>query len=391
MKEIAREYDPAVPIDALHEHERNARQGDIGAITQSLDAHGFYSVVIAQKSSGAIIAGAHRWKAAKAKGLTTLPVIWLDVDDRMASRIRVADNRTSDLATDDLSILSGVLADLEKNGGLAGTGFDADDLDSMLAQFRDPLLDADEVPEPPETAVTKVGDLYVMGEHRLLCGDSAKVADLDRLIAGATIAAVLTDPPYGIDLDTDYRSMGTGSDKAFLKGVSPKQYRKVVGDDRPFDATALRAYFAKVKEQFWFGGDYYRRTLSDSDLDGAYLVWDKRNEDSDKGFGSGFELIWSAQKHKRDLLRHYFFGAFGTDARDRVHPTQKPVPLLVEIIRRWVPPVGVVVDPFGGSGSTLIAAEQEQRTAYLMEIDPRYCDVIVGRWENATKRKAVRA
>jgi DNA modification methylase len=260
-------------------------------------------------------------------------------------------------------------------------GFADDELERLLASVRGDSQfdrDPDAVPPLPAKPKSKLGEVYEVGPHRLYVGDAADA--LSEFYAGANLGCVLTDPPYGISLDTDYRAMGTGSKKAILRGTEPNVYAQVTGDDQPFDPAPFIAAFVKVKEQFWFGADYYRRRLSPDDRDGAYLVWDKRNEASDGGFGSGFELIWSRQPHKRDLLRHYFFGAFGVDGANRMHPTQKPVPLLMEILTRWAPP-GIVADPFCGSGSTLIACERTDRVCYACEIEPAYADVIRQRYE----------
>lgn len=159
IPDIEREYDPAVPVDALHEHARNPRDGDVGAISQSIDAHGFYSVVIAQRGTGVIIAGAHRWKAAKAKGMTTVPVLWLTVDDRTADRIRIADNRMSDLATDDKAELASWLEQMQNDGGLAGLGFDASDLDTMLSELAvDALADDAATDADPDAVTFRLGE-----------------------------------------------------------------------------------------------------------------------------------------------------------------------------------------------------------------------------------------
>ena len=229
----------------------------------------------------------------------------------------------------------------------------------------------------------KTGDLYQIGEHRLLCGDSTKKEDVGGFRGGEKADMVLTDPPYGMKLDTDYS--GLTSKKSFGKG---KTHKKVEGDDRPFDAAIIAG--CDCKEQFWFGADYYAHTLGDTEQTGSWLVWDKRLDDSaDKMYGSCFELVWSKQKHKRDMLRHKWAGFF-TDGEERsyLHPTEKPVSLLVELINRGGDAV-IIYDPFLGSGTTLIACEQLNRICYGMEIDPVYCDVIVKRWETLTGKKAV--
>ena len=221
-----------------------------------------------------------------------------------------------------------------------------------------------------------------------MCGDSTKAEDVARLMGGAKADVILTDPPYGIGLDTDYSKMPGGNAKSIMHRT-PNTYRPIVGDAGPFDATPIRAAFTDVAEQFWFGADYYRRSLGGSDLDGSWLVWDKRSPDSDTVIGSGFELIWSAQRHKRDLLRHYWNGAIGSvEARGRVHPTQKPSTLLGEILDRWSKAGDIVWDGFVGSGTTIIAAEQLGRRCYAMEIDAKYCRVAIDRWQNFTGRTA---
>jgi DNA modification methylase len=376
-----------VDVETLSTFPSNPRQGDVGAICESLKQHGQYRPIVVNRRTMEVLAGNHTLQAARALGWGTVAATFVDVDDETAKRIVLVDNRSNDLASYDDSALAEMLRSLPD---LTGTGYDGDDLNELLARLDGGRAVDDDVPPPPADPVTKPGDIIFLGEHRLLCGDSGDALALDRIYEGNDVGCVLTDPPYGINLDTDYRSMGTGSSKAVLRGTSPRAYQPIIGDSEPFDAAFLATYFAGVAEQFWFGADYYRRTLSESDLDGSWLVWDKRNESSDAGFGSGFELVWSKQRHKRDLLRHYYFGAFGVEGRDRVHPTQKPTPLLVEILNRWAPTRCVVVDPFLGSGSTLIACENTGRICLGVELDPGYCDVIVERWERVTGALAVR-
>jgi hypothetical protein len=191
------------------------------------------------------------------------------------------------------------------------------------------------------------------------------------------VEVVLTDPPYGIHLETDYTKMHTNS---------ANTYRPVLNDDRPFDASFLRDFYRSASEQFWFGANYYRRTLSSDDLDGSWLVWDKRTEQLDVVRGSSFELIWSAMKHKQDVLRFVWTGFLSTNNEEhqRVHPTEKPIALLSEIITRWTDRKAIVADPFAGSGSTLIAAHKTGRICYAIELDPHYCDLICARYQKET-------
>jgi len=374
----------ATPLDDLHLLPGNPRRGDVEAVARSLERFGQLKPIVA-RLDGTIIAGNHTFLAARQLGWTELAVVRTDADEATAKAFALADNRTSELGTYDEQALLDLLTEVNAADPtlLAAASFAATDLDDLLARLTPPPTDGDNTPATAP-AITALGDMWRLGPHRLMCGDSADATVLDRAVGGARIGCLLTDPPYGMNLDTDWSGIG-GSSKAILRGTPGGNYRPVLHDDRPYDASILRAYAADVREQFWFGADYYRRTLTADDLDGSWLVWDKRTESSDPGFGSGFELIWSAQRHKRDLLRCYWFGAFGgAEAAHRMHPTQKPTRLLAEILTRWAPDACTVLDPYAGSGSTLIAAHQTGRTARLVELDPRYVDVIARRWQEAT-------
>ena len=375
----------AVSIDEIHTHPSNVRQGDVGAICESLKAHGQYRPIVFQQSTKRILAGNHTWKAAKALGWQQIAATPIICDDQQALRILLADNKANDLATYDEPELVELLKQLaDTDEGLLGTLFDEDELDSLIADqshFELPT-DVDDVPENVP-AVSKLGDVWLLGEHRVMCGDSLIATNLDLLMNGRKAGCVLTDPPYGIDLNTDYSQMPDREDK----GV---KYSKVIGDNQPFDASSLRTYFNYVDEQFWWGANYYRTTLSSNDLDGSWLVWDKRNKGSDNVLGSGFELCWSATKHKQDLLRFLWNGFTAKEKNEkRVHPTQKPIALIAEIINRWADKDCVVVDLFGGSGSTLLAAQETNRVAYLMELDPHYVDVICARYQKHTGNQPI--
>ena len=383
----------AVPIDSLTPHPRNARQGDVGALSVMLDANTQYKPVVVQRSTGFILAGNHLWRAAKTLGWTEIAATILDVTDAEATRILVADNRASDLATYAQADLAVLLQELDQpNRQVAG--WDDEDLNTLLADLvRDAAranpADPDAVPETPAEPYVKTGDLWVLGDHRLLCGDATKAEDVARLMDGTRVDVILTDPPYGIAVDTDFTRRPRSPGRGLLRDYPAKTYRTVEGDNRAFQPGPVLAAVGPVAEAFWFGADYYRRALSDDDRGGSWLVWDKRSEETDAGIGSGFELIWSQTRHKRLVLRHFFYGAFGAEASGRVHPTQKPTTLFSDILERWAPPSAVVWDGFVGSGTTIIAAEREARRCYAMEIDPRYVQVSIERWQTYTGKPAV--
>lgn len=208
---------------------------------------------------------------------------------------------------------------------------------------------------------------------------------------------VLTDPPYGMFLDTDFSTI-----KGLLKSIGRKnstqgnKYEKVIGDNDDFSPMLIETIFRSFgycKEMFLFGADYYAEIIPDKNQ-GSWLCWDKRKESQADAIGSEFELIWSKNKHKRRMLRHDWFGFLSSqdqeDARNRVHPTQKPISLLVDIMSQWGNDARLIADLYGGSGSTMMACEQLGKTCYMMELDPHYCDVIIARWEKLTGKQAMK-
>jgi DNA modification methylase len=268
---------------------------------------------------------------------------------------------------------------------LKDVGFDSEELDKIFQIEPEPK--DDDVPEARETDI-KQGDMFQLGEHRLLCGDATQREDVERLMQGEKADMVFTDPPYGMNLDTDFSSM---------EGIAGgNKYRKVEGDDKKFNPRPFIELFDYCKEQFWWGADYYAEMIPNRN-DGCFMVWDKTeagvrtNSNYDKQFGSNFELVWSREKHKRQIIRALWKGIFGLskeDTKKRVHPTQKPTKLCSWVINKFSEREDIVLDLFGGSGSTLIAAEKLNRKCYMMELAPEYCQVIIDRWENYTGNKA---
>ena len=254
----------------------------------------------------------------------------------------------------------------------------------------------DEVPEVEEKAVSKRGEMYELGNSILMCGDSTNAEDVARLMGGAKADMVFSDPPYGMRLDTDYSKMN-GSDKNIefkqrKKVVGSKTYNKVEGDNEDFKPELINTFFENfpdVREMFLWGADYYAELLEDKNK-GSWVVWDKReeNEQFDKMFGSMFELCWSKNKHKREIARVRWCGVFGTEQefdKKRYHPTQKPIKLVEWFLSRYSDKNDLVVDLYGGSGSTLIACEEKELKSRIMELDPHYCDVIRKRYTKWAK------
>jgi DNA modification methylase len=372
-----------IAIDKLTLDLNNARAHDdknLKAIEGSLTEFGQRKPIVIDQNN-VIVAGNGTVTAAKALGWTEIEAVRVPADwdaDRIKA-FALADNRTAELATWNQEIMASQLLELQE------AGFEIEEFGFELAE---PIKESDPIEEdllPDDVAPrTKLGDIWQLGRHRLMCGDSFSKTAIDQLLDGQTADMVFTDPPYGMNLDTDYTKMGDGG----------KRYDKVIDDNKQFDASFLLDYFAKCKEVFLWGADYYVETLNRNYPDlGSWIIWDKYSDNRigllDGRFGSSFETCWSKTPHRREIARVLVktnYTARGDEAR--VHPTQKPVELAQWFFERWGKQSTNIIDLFGGSGFTLIACEQMDKTAFLMELDPKYCDVIIQRWENLTGQKA---
>jgi len=369
-----------VLIDDLDLDPRNARKHDaknLKAIADSLEQFGQRKPIVVWGRT--VVAGNGTMAAARSLGWTEITIARVP-DDWSSDQVKayaLADNRSAELASWDEQVLTEQLKELElAEWDLETLGFDA---------TVEPLQDIveDEMPEVVETRA-KLGDVWQLGKHRLICGDSTDKATVDKLMQGKQAKIVFSDPPYGMNLDTDYTQMG-----------SNRSYDSVIADDKQFDARFLLDYFSYCKEIFLWGADYYVETLNRKYPElGSWLIWDKYSDAERAGlldgkFGSGFETVWSKAKHARQLVRVLVttnYTARGDETR--VHPTQKPVELSAWFINKFTQPNDLLVDVFGGSGSTLIACEQTDRTCFMMELDPKYVDVIIARWEKLTGQTA---
>jgi len=379
-------------------NSRKHSDDQVAQIAASIKEFGWTNPILVDGDNG-IIAGHGRIMAAKKLGMTEVPVIELaHLSKEQRKALIIADNKLALNSDWDTNLLAIELKDLQDLGfDLNLTGFDGDELANLLKPEQvDGLTDEDSVPEVLEEPKTKLGDIYKLGNHRLMCGDSTSVDAIDKLMNGDKADVVFTDPPYGMFLNADYS--GAKSSLGFFKekGVKGgKKYDNVIGDHDDFTPELINTVFASFgycKEIFLWGADYYAELLPNKN-DGSWVVWDKRlDESADKMYGSTFELCWSKAKHKRMMARVKWAGIFGTEKefdRKRHHPTQKPVNLVSWFFDYFsLKDKKNVVDLYGGSGSTLIAAEKSGKNSYVMELDPKYCDVIVKRWEDFTGKKA---
>ena len=320
-----------------------------------------------------VLGGNMRLKACKEAGLKEVPIVLADdlTEDEQKQFI-IKDN--VGFGEWDWEMLANEWeADLLEEWGLDVPDFSITE---------EPTAEEDDYEMPDEVQTDIVlGDLFEIGEHRLLCGDSTCSDTVEKLMNGEKADMVFTDPPYGMFLDTDYSEI-KGSKNAKIQGGG-KKYGKVIGDHNDFTPELINTIFAcfnYCKEIFIWGADYFAELIPDKN-EGSWIVWDKRgSEDADKIVGSSFELCWSKQKHKRLIARVKWMGAFGhADARDRVHPTQKPLKLVEFFLNNWGDDTKLVADLFLGSGTTMVASHQLKRKCYGMELDPKYCQVIVDR------------
>ena len=389
---ILNEKTEIVSVDKLRPHPKNPRQGDVGAIHVSIEANGFYGSVIAQKSTGHILAGNHRFLAAKHANAEQVPVTWVDVSDEEAVRILLADNRTNDLATYNDDALAELLQDLLRDTGTVdGTGYDLDALDELMRDLNGTVeVHEDEVPEPPADPITKPGDLWILGEHRVLCGDSTKANDVARLFGNAKPVLMVTDPPYGVEYAAAWRNEALGGkDGGRATG-------EVTNDDRA-DWREAWALFPGDVAYVWHA-DNASPVVADSLLAcglerRALIVWAKSSMVIGRGdYHHQHEPCWycvrkgKAGLRTNDRKQTTLWQIDRPQKSETGHSTQKPVECMSTPIKNHHAPE--VYDPFLGSGTTLIAAEQLGRKCYGIEISPAYCDVIVQRWESLTGNKA---
>ena len=254
-----------------------------------------------------------------------------------------------------------------------------------IPNFEGEVLEAEEddfaVPEGGTETDIVLGDLFEIGEHRLLCGDSGIVENLDKLMNGNKVDLIFTDPPYGMKYKPNHSKKREGNyNGAGYHNV--KEQEMIIGDDEDYDPSFLMEYFKYCKEQFWWGADYYAEKIPNRQK-GNFQVWNKRYGIEDIDFNtSHFEIVWSKQSHLKEIVNIKWFGIQGTekqDVRNRIHPTQKPIQLPSWYLDNYGKGVVIVADFYLGSGTTMVSSHQHKRKCYGMELDPKYCQVIVDR------------
>ena len=390
------------PIDELIPYASNSRthsDEQVAQIAASIKEFGFNNPVLLDKENG-IIAGHGRVLAARKLGLKEVPTIELShLTDTQRKAYVIADNKLALNAGWDMELLSLEMGDLRDEGfDLSLIGFNDDELANMFVDKTEGLTDPDEVPDIPDDPVTKEGDVWLLGKHRLMCGSSTDISATEKLFNGVTPDMVFADPPYGIDVvqsnqvggggPTKFEMIGGGAVNKGQKIVASNTYAKIEGDETTETAKDFynTCVALELKNIVLWGGNYFTDFLAPSR---CWVVWDKEMT----GNFSEAEMAWTSFSKGGIKVFKFLWNGLSREGnrkdelKGRVHPTQKPVGLFCNIFERF-DGFKIIYDGFGGSGSTLIACEKTGRNCLMMELAPEYCDVIIKRWQDFTGEQA---
>jgi DNA modification methylase len=394
-----------VAIEDVVPYARNPRKNmaAISKVSASLKEFGWQQPIVVDKEM-VVIAGHTRLEAARTLDMKKVPVQIADkLTDAQVKAYRIADNRVSQEAEWDIDLLKLELSDLDGlDYDLLLTGFDDDELNGMLIEaVEEGLTDEDEVPPLPEQPVSVLGDLWTLGNHRLMCGDSTSVDDFEKLTDGQKSDMIFTDPPYGMSYGGG-RAAGSTP-----KGAKVKAHGMIKNDDLEGDnlvqliADAIYNSLSFTKDGAalyscltWRTYSDFEKALNEMNKEvKACIVWDKKSIGlGQANYRPQHEFIfycggqWYGDKKQSDV---WYLSRGNTS--EYVHPTQKPVELIEMALENSSKAGDIVIDCFGGSGSTLIACEKQARGARLMELDEKYVDAIIMRWQDFTGKEAVHA
>ena len=396
-----------IEIDKVIPYHNNPRKDQaVDKVASSINEYGFQQPIVVDKNM-VVIVGHTRLLASKKLGLTKVPVFVADLSETKAKAYRIADNRLNEDSNWDMDLLSLEITDLlDQNFNIDTLGFDSAELDKILENDKEYFTDEDEVPEPPEEPTAKLGDIYELGSHRLMCGDATILETVNKLMDNNLADLILTDPPYNVNYGGG-RARGSTPKGAVVKAhgeilndkMSPEDFDKFISsifenyNKSTKELSSIYVFHPDTKTEAKitferFFAEYFKKS--------ATLIWNKGHAGLGyadyrpshepilygwkEGKGSHY---WCGDKTKKTVLD---FSKGSTQAY--VHPTQKPVNLLEELIINSTKGQDIILDFFGGSGSTLIASEKANRKCFMMELDPKYVDVIIKRFENFTKIKA---
>ena len=365
-----------VKANELHPNSKNWRthpKAQQDALKGILAEIGYADALLAREQADGSLVLVDGHLRAETTPEEEVPVLILDIDESESDKLLLSLDPLAALAETNATALDSLLREVDT--GSEGLQEMYADMADAADLYKDDTkeVEEDEVPEPPADPITKPGDLWTLGNHRLLCGDSTKKEDVDRLMDGAKAGCVVTDPPYGIGID--------GQKKSVCK--NPKHNRKehnFLGWDKSRPGQGLfQSILGMHCPTVIFGGNYFADLLPASR---GWIYWSKGQDGLTMSDG---ELAWTNENKPLRCVVQNRSALAGS-----IHPTQKPISVISFCIKYIEPFSGPIIDLFLGSGSTLIAAEKLNRTCYGMELSPQYCDVIVQRWETLTGKKAER-
>ena len=386
-----------VDIETIKPYKNNAKQHpkeQIEQIKKSIQEFGMIDPIGVWNNE--IVEGHGRLIACQELGIKEVPIIRLNqLTDEQRRAYALIHNQLTLNSENDPEIEA---EELEKilDIDMSDYGFDIN-----LSEEEQEIVE-DEVPEVPEEPKAKLGDIYQLGNHRLMCGDSTSEEDVAKLMNGEKADVVITDPPYGINIvKNNVGKIGGDKEITFKKGqvvgklggnhiAKARVYNRIINDETTDCAEKTYDIIKNISNnQIIFGGNYFTQFLPPK---ACWLIWDKDNGDS---FLADGEMAWTSYDKGMKIYKWLWNGMSRQGSRDielkeRVHPTQKPVGLIANILKDFSDQENLILDVFGGSGSTLIACEQLNRKCYMMELDPHYVDVIIQRWENFTGQKAIK-
>lgn len=386
-----------VPIDSLKPWDKNPRKNDgvpVQKVADSIRRFGFGAVIVARKADGEIIAGHTRWKAAKLIGMQRVPVRYLDIDAREAHLLALADNRLNEIAEWIPEMVADVVDEESFTPEEIDTaGWDGEAFTDLLDTDTRKRSGGDEELEPPATPITQPGDLWILGEHQLLCGSAVEADDVAKVMGTWKAGVIFTDPPYGVAYTggSKKRDALAGDRTTGLYEPALALAAKHATDDAAAYVWHASSKTVEVLLALKLAGYEHKATIiwakNHAQFGGAGMHADYHQKHEPCWYGqlAGKKARWYGPANETTVWE------YPRAAVNEYHPTQKPVELAARALTNSTLRGEVVLDMFGGSGSTLIAAEQTGRRARLIELEPKYCDVIVARWEALTKRKAERA
>jgi len=368
-------------------NSRKHSDEQVAQIAASIKEFGWTNPILVDGDNG-LIAGHGRLLAARKLGMDKVPVIELaHLSEIQKKALIIADNKLALNSDWDNELLTIELKDLiDQEFDITLLGFDSTEIDALInvIEGTEGLTDEDAVPDVPVNPITVLGDVWILGNHRVMCGDSTSIDAVEKLMDGEAADMVFTDPPYGIDVVNNNGKVGGGTAK-----YPTTKFNKIIGDSttdtaKEFYNTCISLGFNKF---IIWGGNYFTDFLKPNR---CWVVWFK-NHITERTFAN-CELAWTNIDHNSKTYSSTWDGYTKEgESGSKIHPSQKPIKLCSDVLQDFTEKNEIVFDGFLGSGSTLIVCEKLQRKCFGIELDPNYCDVIIKRWEEFTGKKAIHA